>query len=521
MALKMKIPAGSFERALQRFSSAIDSLRDYVNALELHLAKERTSFIQENVAALAPLLYLRSQLFLKSPADPSSREDSELTEQTAREYCKTFEAIFNKDIFVDLEKPSIEIKTTDPRVGATISHVAKMWTEYDRREASFREGALVMLVGHVDVLISELIRLHVAYIDDKLNSSEYHFTYSDLKQFATIADAREALSRKRVLDAMRGGISSWIDTAKSWYGIEASYLDRTRLETLTEIGLRRNCIVHNSSKADQRYVDGNRSAVAIKLGDSIHTSAGYLKRSIDVIERDLTLFVTDLWSQCCEDASKEDIAKMMVRKSYDALRAERWETGITFAQFAKSDRQISDTTRLMAQLNYFQGHKWAGSFDRVRAEVTAIDKEPLGLLFQLAFYALLDDSERFFPAFNDALKIGQLDAWQARDFPIFREMRKDPRFAEGLAENGIKLDVDPRLDNDSLMALLMARNFQSPNQEQPEITTQAEGIVSLPRPKHASKSNSIDASDKRPQQKRKALKNKIELSGSTPSIKRL
>ena len=49
--------------------------------------------------------------------------------------------------------------------------------------------------------------------------------------------------------------------------------------------------------------------------------------------------------------------------------------------------------------------------------------------YQLGLLSLLENSEKFFSIFPRALKSGDISIDEAREFPIFQEMRKDKRMA--------------------------------------------------------------------------------------------
>lgn len=79
-------------------------------------------------------------------------------------------------------------------------------------------------------------------------------------------------------------------------------------------------------------------------------------------------------------------------------------------------------------MNYWQALKWQNKFDEVRKEVQDVDLSAKGGVYQLARLALLDDFAGFFKMLPSVLKSGQLKKQHLLEWPIFREVRKQPKF---------------------------------------------------------------------------------------------
>jgi hypothetical protein len=112
----------------------------------------------------------------------------------------------------------------------------------------------------------------------------------------------------------------------------------------------------------------------------------------------------------------------------------------------------------MARFNRWQSCKWSGTFESVEAEVRGLDRSALNLQFQLAWLALTAEATEFFQLLDGALAVGQIEPWMAREWPIFREMRQDARFAAALNKNdGVNYDATTIIENEQLIRLLLNR----------------------------------------------------------------
>lgn len=438
-----------FPAALEAFAQSIASMRSYVQAIETHLAHERSRLIAENGSAHIPLVLVEVNIALEHGRVPES-ERAKLESALER-----IERLLAPTVTIDRKSQEVRVQTSDPRIRSAIEHAMKRMSEHDEKIKTFREGVVVMSVGIVEVLMSKLLRLHYESNEDRLVESGYTFTYDQLRRFTDLRDAREFLISKRVTDSMYGGMVSWIDDCKKFFGIGAGYMDRSR-EKLQELALRRNLIVHSDARASQAYVDALRSTGGPNVGDKIATSRKYLESAISMLESGFVLLACEVWSRTSQNSADQQIADFLVQQSYEALLDERWPTAISFAQFAESGKSISETTRLMARVNRWQGFKWSGRFSEVQSELAATDFSALNMGFQLAGAALRGDDTTFFDLFERALSAGELTPWAATEWPIFKEMRRDPKFDQLLKESGARYEPAVPVDDKELMTLFLA-----------------------------------------------------------------
>jgi hypothetical protein len=100
------------------------------------------------------------------------------------------------------------------------------------------------------------------------------------------------------------------------------------------------------------------------------------------------------------------------------------------------DAHLPEAMSLNGQLNYWQSIKWQGRYDEVRSEVEKADFSAKHPRYELAYRALREDKDGFFTMLptiirQETLTFEDLDKW-----PIFQEMRKDPRFNATLGRSG-------------------------------------------------------------------------------------
>lgn len=448
---KRQSVAAVFPIALRRFTESLDYLRTYIETIDKHITDEADQILRDNTFALSPVIFYEIDRLLADPLSTLSESDRARYRKIIDRVSPSF-----KD-HITVTETEITIHDAQSRVGAAMRDAIKQREANARKSVLFLDGAVVMLVGMVEACVHSIVSLKYVLEPTIIDDSNHAFTLTELMRFTEIADARTFLIEKRVTDSMYGGLLTWIDLLKSTYHIVARYTDSFRPQ-LRELYLRRNVIAHSEGRAGKAYVAGapsNQSGEPICIGDRLFSPKAYLHDALNAVESCFVLLGSEVWDRVTDGAEKDDIAAFLGEVTYTALRDERWTTAISTSQFVASDKKVGDTLRLMAQFNRWQAEKWSGNYSRIEPEVLKQDYNALNLQFQLAWLALTGNADEFFPLFESALKIGKLTSNQARDWPIFREMRKDNRFKIALAENGIESEVR-RVDNEDMSRLLFA-----------------------------------------------------------------
>ena len=190
-------------------------------------------------------------------------------------------------------------------------------------------------------------------------------------------------------------------------------------------------MVHNGGLADTVYMQKVPPdlRVGTKVGEVINVAPEYLARAIDLIETNFILIGAELWKKLAP--ADEQRSTVLIEIAFERLGTENWSVAEGLSFFVHKDKGVSERGRLVGQLNYWQALKWQGRFDDAdKKEMQETDFSAKDELFQLARYALLDETERFFRLLPTVLESKKLNKEQLLTWPIFREMRKANEFAK-------------------------------------------------------------------------------------------
>jgi hypothetical protein len=105
-------------------------------------------------------------------------------------------------------------------------------------------------------------------------------------------------------------------------------------------------------------------------------------------------------------------------------------TAEEFGRFVKNNFKFTNEyISICVQVNYWQSLKWQGKLgNEIKKEIETIDLEGKSNRIRMAIYALLDKKEDFFRVAKATLKSKEISSNELQEWPIFKEMRQDPKF---------------------------------------------------------------------------------------------
>ena len=143
------------------------------------------------------------------------------------------------------------------------------------------------------------------------------------------------------------------------------------------------------------------------------------------MELSFILIAAELWKKL--EPENEDRG-ILISLAFDHIQAERYGLGEGLSRFTMKDARLSEECRLKASLNFWQAVKWQDRFESVRQEIEKADFSAKAPLFRLARFALLEEGNEFFELLPEVLKSGTLKPVDVDIWPIFKNMRTDPRY---------------------------------------------------------------------------------------------
>jgi hypothetical protein len=414
----------TFASSLQRFAESIEGLREFVQLVEAFLNERKSKVIQGHHRELTPMLlaykYLAPEKYpARGPTEEQLRNsiDGKVTFETVKE---------------DADGKVINVKITGKAEKAYHETMEQLFKVEHPIHLLYR-STLMNLVSSVELFLSELIHLYYAKFPDAIGAKEKEkvFSLEDLKTFDSVEDARLYIIESKIEGIMHGSFSDWVDFFRNQPKLSLGYLKDT-MPKLTEVCQRRNLIVHNGGIVNSIYLSKVDKTLSrgLKNGDGLIISPDYITERLELFELSGCLIALELWKKF--DAADKTRAKLLLEGIFYHVLAKRWDISEGLSLFLINDKAMSEEEIFVGKLNYWLSLKRKGKWKEIQSEVEAEDMSAARLRYRLGWFSLCERKDDFFTELPSALRAGELQVSELEQFPIFDEIRNDPRFAKAI-----------------------------------------------------------------------------------------
>lgn len=155
------------------------------------------------------------------------------------------------------------------------------WRQIARpvEQVKFTSSALLItLISELEVTVRHLMSATAALCPEAILSDGKSITFSQLKNFRTVAEVKQYLIDKCVDETIRGSLDNWLDFFTKHFDIK-----RQEVKFWPEIiepMQRRHCHIHNRGRVSPAYL---RHVLTTdqSLGDELEVDVAYLKEAAD------------------------------------------------------------------------------------------------------------------------------------------------------------------------------------------------------------------------------------------------
>lgn len=296
------------------------------------------------------------------------------------------------------------------------------------------KSTFVMLICYFDFLISDLIHYYYQVYPESLSGRELTMTLNDLNVCRDIGEARDYLVNKEVESILYKSLPD----QRRYFVNQLKIDDKANIinwSKINEAVERRNVIVHNDSIINRRYlknVDASLIYVIkenMKEGQKIDINEDYFSKVFDEIYLAGIILI-----QCCwRKWKKDEISSAdthLIDSVYNALLEERWAIAEKLGLFARECKVNNERNRLCLDINYCQSLKWQNKKDELESELKKFDVTSLKPVYVVALCALESNHDGFYKNLKQAILAGNLTKDDLVEWPLFREFREDPNYAQ-------------------------------------------------------------------------------------------
>lgn len=296
------------------------------------------------------------------------------------------------------------------------------------KEELLNRAMLTTAVAAFEALIATIVTAQLHLFPGILDASERQFSLSELEQFESIDDAREAAIEARVDTFMRESVEYWEKWFDKYAGFKVgdSALD---YDSLREVFERRNIVVHNGGRVSRQYLGRLGIDRAPAVGDPLPVSAEYLERALDELDVIGIGLSAQVWCAWTEEETQEAVDEVNAI-AYDLLMADRGSACRAVCNIGLGLGPTGWGAEAL-RVNAWIAQKRADGQASIRDEVSQWDTSALAPEFLLAKHVLLDENDAAIRLASKLLAAdGEFTVERLETWPLFEGLRNDPRYAE-------------------------------------------------------------------------------------------
>lgn len=299
-----------------------------------------------------------------------------------------------------------------------------------------KRNFVVSLISQFDTYIGSLIKSVFLVRPELINNSEKQLTYSQLKTFNDLNDARDYMIEKEIETVLRESHTDQFKWFEKKLGISL-LKDLPIWSTFIEVTQRRNLFVHNDGKVSSQYINICKEnkvnlSTDLKIGDSLDVDLQYFEKAFTCLFEIGLKLNQVLRRHLLPNEIKEADASFL-NISFELIQNGQFELAREIYDFADKyiKKYSSNDFSLRISVNRAQTYKWLGQNEKCIDIVNSIDWSATGDLFKLASHVLKDEHIK---ASETMRTIGNnknvFDKSYFTDWPIFKEFNKTNEFRE-------------------------------------------------------------------------------------------
>lgn len=346
-----------------------------------------------------------------------------------------------RDFAISKGKKRDDISRDDKTIYELDLDCFREFTIHKNEAASAAEGVRhlpeVMIIGLIscyDAFLSRLLKVVLNIHQEIILTSEKSIKYSDLKDYASIEDARQAIIDKEVESVIRESHHEHF----TWMEKKFSVKLREGLSIwpqFLEICERRNLLTHTGGMVSEQYISIGKSQnfdlENITIGQKLHVDTDYFSKAVNIIYEIGIKLTYVLWKKFLKSESKE-ADKFLNELCFDLIFREAYPLAESLLSFATKipARGMDERTRLMLVINYANAVRLQGKKEQARLILNTEDWSACALVYQISVASVNEDISTVIKLMKVIGKDGNPNAEDYRQWPVFREVSNSVQFTE-------------------------------------------------------------------------------------------
>jgi len=272
---------------------------------------------------------------------------------------------------------------------------------------------------------------------EMISGSERTMTFSTLKEFSSLEDARSYLVECEVDAVIRKSHSDHISYIENRTGSELIKVMES-WPTFIELTERRNLFAHTRGRVTKQYLD-NCKKVGIefehRIGQRLSIKKSYFNNGCDCLVEVATILTQALWRKLQKDET-DKADDHLVSITYNLVETEQYALAIKILEYARTKikRYATEKSRRIVIINLTQAYKWSGNEHQCAHIINTEDWSACSQDFEMAILVLRDRFAEAASLMRQMGAHGPISRHSYNKWPLFKKWRETESFARAYAE---------------------------------------------------------------------------------------
>jgi hypothetical protein len=294
---------------------------------------------------------------------------------------------------------------------------------------------LLSLISQYDAFVGQLLRCLLAEQPELLKRSEKPLVWSDIADLPSLNEVRSLVVEREVENLLKQGHVDQLADLERRLSIE-TLRKFDELGDLVEIAERRNLVAHTGSKISIQYVRQCQKynvRPGGRPGEIIVIDNEYFAHACNTVITVGVKLAQTVWRHVL-GKNKDALVNPdshLAYVTYTLLVHEDWLLAQKLLRYA-TDLKIhsSDQRKYVFVVNYAQTFKWLGNSQSCAELLLPVEWGALDIAFRISAAVLRDDFDEAGELMENAAYTRQVARSAFEHWPIYREFRRTPQFAE-------------------------------------------------------------------------------------------
>jgi hypothetical protein len=312
---------------------------------------------------------------------------------------------------------------------------AKTYEHFNLSRELLPRSLLVSLISQYDAFLGRILRTAFIRKPEILKASEKKISFDVLSQFSSIEAVREYILEKEVEAILRSSHADQFKWMETTFGLPLTK-DLLSWPAFIELTERRNLFVHTDGVVSSQYIAVCKLYKCkleddMKEGDRLDVPQDYFTAAHHNIFEIGVKLGHVMWRKLLPD-ERSAADNHLVRVTYELIENGKWDLALRLLDFACTEfkKFSNEGVQLTLTVNRAQAYKWKGDDERCKKIMRAVDWSARSDQFRLADAVLLEDWPLSARMMRRIGKDGAVHQNDYRDWPLFREFRKQQMFLD-------------------------------------------------------------------------------------------